>query len=266
MFNATKLDVIIPEYRVGTPQVAVVREAYASSMATVKALVGLRNCRAHTDYQRILSGLGKKRCPGRRLSQVLQCRRWRPCGSSIKVPAGIHSGMPRSAVHALNPSKSARPRGRQARLKETITLDQYLAAARSTLVRLEPADAYAATQRGALLVDIRPEFQRRRDGEIPAAIVVERNHLEWRLHPESAARIPEAINADVQWIVVCDEGYASSLAAAVLQALGLHRATDVVGGLRAWRTAGLPLGPPDEVSAPRLAPEADSAGQVDSNR
>ena len=139
-------------------------------------------------------------------------------------------------------------------------LDQYLATARSTLMRLEPADAYAAIQSGALLVDIRPEFQRRRDGEVPAAIIVERNHLEWRLHPDSAARIAEATSADVQWIVLCDEGYASSLAAAVLQALGLRRATDVVGGLRAWREAGLPLRPPGEVSEPRLAPAPDSAG------
>ncbi len=140
-------------------------------------------------------------------------------------------------------------------------LDQYLAAARSMLVRLEPAAAHAATQRGAFLVDIRPEFQRRRDGEVPGAIVVERNHLEWRLHPDSAARIPEATSADVEWIVLCDEGYASSLAAAALQALGLRRATDVVGGLRAWRAAGMPLGPPGEVSAPRLASEPDVPGK-----
>jgi rhodanese-related sulfurtransferase len=140
-------------------------------------------------------------------------------------------------------------------------LDQYLVAARSTLQRLEPANAYAATQRGALLVDIRPEFQRRRDGEVPGAIIVERNQLEWRLHPDSAARVPEATSADVEWIVLCDEGYASSLAAAVLQALGLPRATDVVGGVRAWRAAGMPLGPPGEVSAPRLAPESDSLGE-----
>ena len=138
------------------------------------------------------------------------------------------------------------------------SLDQYLAAARSDLSRLEPVDAYGATQRGALLVDIRPEFQRRHDGEVPAAIIVERNHLEWRLHPESPARIPEAIGFDVQWIVLCDEGYASSLAAAALQALGLSRATDVVGGFRAWRAAGMPLGATGSVSAPRLAPESAS--------
>jgi rhodanese-related sulfurtransferase len=122
---------------------------------------------------------------------------------------------------------------------------------------MTPAVAHAATQRGALLVDIRPEFQRRRDGEIPGAIIVERNHLEWRLHPESSGRIPEATSWDVQWIVLCDEGYASSLAAAALRALGLRRATDVIDGLRAWRAAGMPLRPPGQVSEPRLAPDSD---------
>ena len=140
-------------------------------------------------------------------------------------------------------------------------LDRYLAAARSTLLRLEPEDAYAATQRGAFLVDIRPEFQRRRDGEVPGAIVVERNDLEWRLHPDSDAGIPEASSPDVEWIVLCDEGYASSLAAAALHALGLCRATDVIGGLRAWRAAGMPLKPAGEVSAPRLAPEPGLPGK-----
>jgi rhodanese-related sulfurtransferase len=137
------------------------------------------------------------------------------------------------------------------------TLDRYLAAARSALPRLTPVEAHAATRRRALLVDIRPEFQRRRDGEIPGAIIIERNHLEWRLHPDSPARIPEATGPDVEWIVLCDEGYASSLAAAVLRALGLHRATDVVGGLQAWRAEGMPLGSPGEASPPRLAPEPD---------
>lgn len=136
------------------------------------------------------------------------------------------------------------------------TLDRYLATARSTLQRLEPAEAHAATLQGALLVDIRPEFQRRRDGEVPGAIIVERNHLEWRLHPDSPARIPEAAGGDIRWIVLCDEGYASSLAAAALQALGLHRATDVIGGLQAWRAAGMPIGQPGRVSDPRSAPEA----------
>jgi rhodanese-related sulfurtransferase len=134
-------------------------------------------------------------------------------------------------------------------------LDRFLAAARGRLARLAPSAAHDATQQGARLVDIRPEFQRRRDGEVPGAIIIERNHLEWRLHPGSPARIPEATSIDVQWIILCDEGYASSLAAATLQDLGLHRATDVVGGFRAWRAAALPVGPPGEVSPPRLAPE-----------
>lgn len=140
---------------------------------------------------------------------------------------------------------------------EPSSLDRYLSEARAALERVTPVDAYAAMRHGAVLIDIRPEFQRRRDGEIPGAIIIERNHLEWRLHPDSPARISEATSPDVRWIVLCDEGYASSLAAATLQALGLHRATDVVGGLRAWRSAGLPLGTPGQVSAPRLAPESD---------
>lgn len=138
------------------------------------------------------------------------------------------------------------------------TLDEHLAAARARLTRLDAEQAYAATRRGARLVDIRPAFQRRRDGEIPEAIIVERNHLEWRLHPDSPARIPEATSFDIEWIIVCDEGYASSLAAAGLQTLGLHRTTDLVGGLRAWRAAGMPLRSSGSVSPPRLAPERDS--------
>ena len=108
-------------------------------------------------------------------------------------------------------------------------------------------------QNGAILVDIRPEFQRRTDGEIPGAVIVERNHLEWRLHPASSGRIVEAVNVDVHWIVICDEGYASSLAAATLQTIGLRRATDVVGGFQAWRAAGLQVGSPGTLTPPRLA-------------
>ena len=112
-------------------------------------------------------------------------------------------------------------------------------------------------QNGALLVDTRPEFQRRADGEIPGAIIIERNHLEWRLHPASPGRIPEAADRDIHWIVICDEGYASSLAAATLQTIGLHRATDVVGGFQAWRAARLPVSSPGPLTPPRLAPRAD---------
>ena len=131
-------------------------------------------------------------------------------------------------------------------------LDQYLSRARSRLARLDPKAAWDAVQNGAILVDTRPEFQRRAHGEIPGAIVIERNHLEWRLHPTSSGRIPEAVDAGVRWIVFCEEGYASSLAAATLQQIGLQGATDIVGGFQAWRAAGLPVASPGPVTPPRL--------------
>jgi len=133
-----------------------------------------------------------------------------------------------------------------------MTVDEMLRDARSGLDRMTPEHALAAMQAGAVLVDIRPEFQRRAEGEIPGAIVIERVHLEWRCDPASSARVPEAVDHDVQWIVCCDEGYSSSLAAASLQALGLHRATDVVDGFRGWRAAGLPVTHPRSPSRPRL--------------
>ena len=92
------------------------------------------------------------------------------------------------------------------------------------------------------------------DGEIPDTVIVERNHLEWRLHPASSGRIEEAVDVNVHCIVICDEGYASSLAAATLQMIGLHRATDVVGGFQAWRAARLPVNPAGAISPPRLVP------------
>jgi rhodanese-related sulfurtransferase len=123
----------------------------------------------------------------------------------------------------------------------TRSIDDLVADARARLVRASPEDAERAVrERGALLVDTRPEWQRREEGEIPGALVVERNHLEWRLDPTSDARIPQAVDHDVEVIVFCSAGYASSLAAASLQDLGLHRATDLDGGYQAWRAAGLP--------------------------
>ena len=92
------------------------------------------------------------------------------------------------------------------------------------------------------------------DGEIPDTVIVERNHLEWRLHPASSGRIEEAVDVNIHWIVICDEGYASSLAAATLQMIGLHRATDVVGGFQAWRAARLSVNRPGAISPPRLVP------------
>jgi rhodanese-related sulfurtransferase len=121
-------------------------------------------------------------------------------------------------------------------------INKMLAEARANLVRLEPVAAWAAAQQpGTFLVDSRPEFQRRTGGELPGAIVIERNHLEWRLDPSSPGRIAEAVDAAVRWIIVCDAGYASSLAADSLRRIGLPRSTDVIGGFQAWRTAGLPV-------------------------
>ena len=97
------------------------------------------------------------------------------------------------------------------------SVDELLAHARARLVRLTATQAWSAVRDGAFLVDIRPEFQRRADGELPGALVIERVHLEWRCDPASPARVPEATGYDVRWIILCDEGYSSSLAAASLQ-------------------------------------------------
>jgi rhodanese-related sulfurtransferase len=123
-------------------------------------------------------------------------------------------------------------------------IDRHLAEARDGLDRLGPRDAHRAARQGALLVDTRPADRRVTEGAIPGALVIERNHLEWRCDPASEGAVPEATGPDVHWIVFCDEGYASSLAAASLRAIGLTRATDLVGGFRAWKAAGLPVLPP----------------------
>jgi rhodanese-related sulfurtransferase len=120
---------------------------------------------------------------------------------------------------------------------------EILAQARGRLKRLGPQQAYDAMRAGALLVDIRPQAQRAAEGELPGALVVERNVLEWRLDPASDARLPEAGDYRRPVIVVCSEGYASSLAAASLQDLGLVNATDLAGGFRAWAGSGLPVTP-----------------------
>ena len=126
-------------------------------------------------------------------------------------------------------------------------IDEILSEARARLVRVDPEGAHARARAGALLVDIRYELLRRRDGAVPGAFVVERNELEWRLDPSCPYRLAEAVSHDIDVIVLCNEGYASSLAAVALQQLGLDRATDVVGGFQAWRAAGLPVIPyPDE--------------------
>lgn len=119
------------------------------------------------------------------------------------------------------------------------SVDDLLASARGGLERLDPLAAHARVAAGAIIVDIRPSWQRRLDGEIPGSIIVERNHLEWRLHPQSGANLSLATEGQ-EWIVVCTEGYTSSLAASALVSLGLP-ASDIVGGIHAWRAAGLPV-------------------------
>jgi rhodanese-related sulfurtransferase len=119
-------------------------------------------------------------------------------------------------------------------------IDDLLADARLEIERLGPRAAYKAIRAGATLVDIRPIEQRREEGEVPGAVVIGRNVLEWRLDPRSDARIVELARYDSEIIVLCSEGYASSLAAASLRHLGLLRATDVDGGFRAWKAAALP--------------------------
>jgi rhodanese-related sulfurtransferase len=125
------------------------------------------------------------------------------------------------------------------------SVDDHLAAVRTRLDRLSPQAAAAAVRDGALLVDIRYGALRDRDGTIPGAVIVERNELEWRLDPSSDHRVAQATGHDLHVVVLCNEGYASSLAAASLQDLGLCRATDLEGGFQSWRAAGLPVTPPD---------------------
>jgi rhodanese-related sulfurtransferase len=122
-------------------------------------------------------------------------------------------------------------------------ISQVLEQARGRLDRLDPAQAWAAMQDGALLVDIRPQAQRAAEGQVPGAVVIERNVLEWRLDPSSDARLPVAGSYDLRVIVMCSAGYTSSLAAASLQDLGLSAATDLDGGFQAWARAGLPVEP-----------------------
>ncbi len=128
-----------------------------------------------------------------------------------------------------------------------VGIEDVLARSRAGVVRLEPAEVALAAARGALIVDTRTERQRGEQGEFPGAVVVDRTVLEWRLDPKSDDHIPEATDYDVEVVVLCRQGYSSSLAAASLRAIGLHRATDLVGGVEAWVDAGFPTsaGPAD---------------------
>jgi rhodanese-related sulfurtransferase len=138
------------------------------------------------------------------------------------------------------------------------TIDEILDSARARLTRLMPREAFREMAAGGVLIDIRPAAQRAEQGEIPGSTIVERNHLEWRLDPCSDARLPWVTGYDHRIIVFCVDGYTSSLAAAALQDLGLHRATDVIGGFRAWTAEGLPAAPAAAATV-TLAPGAAPA-------
>ncbi|MEU5548994.1 rhodanese-like domain-containing protein [Micromonospora sp. NPDC047793] len=118
-------------------------------------------------------------------------------------------------------------------------VEALLEQARSGMNRLSPQETVQAAARGALVIDTRTDGQRREQGDLPGVIVIDRTVLEWRLDPASDWRIPEATNYDMEIVVVCRQGYSSSLAAASLRALGLHKATDMIGGVEAWRSAGM---------------------------
>ena len=121
------------------------------------------------------------------------------------------------------------------------TVDQLLTDARRRIRRLNPAETAEAMSRGALVVDIRPVAQRRWEGEVPGAVVIERNVLEWRLDPASIHRLAEVTGHDQEVVIVCSEGYASSLVAATLVEMGFASAGDLDGGFQAWAAAGLPV-------------------------
>ena len=148
-------------------------------------------------------------------------------GPADQTEPGAHAA-PETAV---TPAAPAAPVG----------IDELLDRVREGLDRIGPREAFAAAADGALLVDIRYAELRNRDGLIPGALVVERNELEWRLDPLGSHRAAEATSHDLRVVVICNEGYASSLAAASLRQLGLRRATDLVGGFQAWKAAGFPV-------------------------
>jgi rhodanese-related sulfurtransferase len=118
--------------------------------------------------------------------------------------------------------------------QERNSIAKILAEARQSLLRVTPEQLSGELENGTLIIDIRPVEQRQRDGELPGAIVIDRNVLEWRLDPTSEHRLPQVTGYDIRIVIVCNEGYSSSLAAAVLQKLGLHQAVDMIGGYQAW--------------------------------
>jgi rhodanese-related sulfurtransferase len=124
-----------------------------------------------------------------------------------------------------------------------VSVEDLLSWARAGLERLTPAEALAESEDGAALVDIRPTEQRERDGTLPGAVVISRNVLEWRLDPRGEHRDDDLGRPGRRVILICNEGYQSSLAAATVRRFGVD-ATDVVGGVQSWLADGLPTGRP----------------------
>jgi rhodanese-related sulfurtransferase len=136
-------------------------------------------------------------------------------------------------------------------LESVSGIDRLLASSRARLTRVEPDEGARLVADGALLIDIRPAAQRAQFGEVPGAIVIERNVLEWRLCPDGPDRLAEAEDPQRPVVVMCQDGYASSLAAAALLDAGRTIATDLAGGFTAWKAAGLPTTPPTVGADPR---------------
>jgi len=177
---------------------------------------------------RVDQGAGIPRQAGQAADEAPIAERW-------AAPATPPGGMREPASRPGASGQARAPAGAR-------SIDELLADARRGLDRLTPGQASAEVAAGALLVDIRPAAQRAAQGEVPGALIVERNVLEWRFDPASAARLRHA-RYDLRVIVMCSEGYTSSLAAAALRLLGVRAATDLDGGYRAWAAAGLPARP-----------------------
>ena len=126
------------------------------------------------------------------------------------------------------------------------TIDDLLATARARLDRVTAEQALAETREGAVIIDIRPQEQRRRTGVVPGSLYFPRNHLEWRIDPTSEWAHPAVSDPCTRIVLMCNEGYATSLAAVTLQELGFAGATDMIDGFDGWRAAGLPIEPFDE--------------------
>jgi rhodanese-related sulfurtransferase len=121
-----------------------------------------------------------------------------------------------------------------------LTIDEMLATARAKIARYTPEEAFAAAERGAVVIDTRSSGDVEAEGRIPGSIYIHRNVLEWRCDPASGYNDPRVHDLEARLIVVCNDGYSSSLAAASLAALGFANVGDLVGGFRGWVAAGLP--------------------------